>query len=672
LEDYVRNLYLDTSPPKVEKTAAEIRLSDSADTWPREVLKELLKQHPYLGSYEINPVMQRADGEQGYGTGFFQVYNRSATPMLGAGTKSQMALQGVKFIRIPIIIKSTKLQDLDIFLAADGDTQHLTDERVRAALFRPQVFDTPRTSPGDAPMADVLYPPTSRQHAMTGGQVTDASSMAGQTKVSSAKPKFLLEAIGPTISIEDINSVAQEMQKNAQLRAALTHNESTLPFLKYLGSLEPTTSEDVEKVAMASVMPDVLQIERDGERYLYKEANSSEFDPEVAEADRHTLADQAGEDLIATVDRHGAATISTNPVVHKSLEDEEISPIDYFGQYRVKGTDGKELMGWVFPTVLDFDGIELPWKIFTNGSQSNVQDDIVGSFAGKSTNIIQGSPSGYGFFYHITSSGSVVAFQPIELQGRSGDGFMAETMMGDPVNITFNKDLSGPVTADGTVTLPSSVRWAPLGEERVKLIDNAADFIKRSLAKKASTVVRIVSDKNTWSFSGSQLEKVAHRWREQLHAGDAMFVAAALGLEPNYATDMLVKAAKEGSVLVHGCRRLGTRKEKLAAARSEVEELLGNMPKKKLMLKEAAALEDVTTVDKVLSLGFLNPENLQTFIQWLPDLEKAQCELAGLLLATRLGLEDVPESSTKAAMERVDDVINGLKKLLFRRKGAVS
>jgi hypothetical protein len=668
LEDYVMDLYLDTTPPPVEKVAAEAKLSDSADSWPREVLKELLHQHPYLGSYEINPVMQRVDGEQGYGTGFFLVHNRSEQPVLGGGTKAQVASQGVKFTRIPIIIRSTKLQPLDIFLTPQGDTQPLTDERVRASLFRPQVFDSIKKSPGDAPMAEQLYPPTSRQHAMTGGQVIDAN-MTSQTKTSSVKPKFLMQAIKETISSADILAVSGELQKNAHLARSLASNKAAKPFLQFLGGLEPASATEVEKTAVASVMPDVIQIERDGERYIYKEAASSEFDPEVAESDRHTLAEQAGEDLVAAVDRTGAATISTNPVVHNNLEDEEISPIDYFGQYKVKTKDGREIMGWVFPTVLDFDGTELPWKIFSNGSQANVQAEMVGSFAGKSTNVIQGKPEGYGFFFHVTSTGSVIALHPVEIQGRSGDGYMAESMMGDPITITFNSDVRAPTRiGEGAVVLPSTMRWSPLGKERVQLIDNAADFLKTSMVKGASSQVRIISDKMTWSFSGPPIEKVAHRWREQLHAGDAMFVACSLGLHPDFATNTLVKAAQEGSVMVHGCRPLGTRKEKLATAREEVLELMRLIPRGGHLLKEAAALEDVTTVDRVLSLGFLNPENVQTFIHWLPDLEESLSKLAGILLAVRLGLEDLPEDTVKSAMERLDEVVSGLKKLVFRQK----
>jgi len=664
------DLYLDTTPPVVEKLASETRLSETADTWPREALKALMEQHPYVGTYETNPVMQKVDGEAGYGTGYFQVHNKSATTLQGPGTKAQMAAQGVRFLRIPIIIKSSKLQPFDVFIDAKGNPSRLSDERLRAALFRPQVFDAARTSSGDTGMGGQLYPPTSRQHAMSGGQVVDAA----QTKLSSLKPEFLLEHIAHTINAGDLLRMQQMLEKDAHLTRALVHNEAALPFLQFLGEVEPMTSADVEKVASASIPPTVLQVERHGEFYRLKMANGEMFEPTVDDIDRNTAVDMAGEDTVTIADKTGAATISSNPVVHAALEDEEIGPIERFGQYRVKTKDGKEVMGWVFPNVLDYDGVTLPFALFTNGSASAVQAQIVGSFAGRDTNIIKAKPEGYGFFYRVTTTGGVMAFQPTEINStirdEKGVGYLCETMMGEPVTIRFDSKLKAPVKlGDSEAMLPEDVRWAPLGKTVTPLIEDAKEFVKKASARQAGSIVQIVSDGNTWSFRGRPLEKVAHEWRESLHGGDATFMAAVLGLEPEFAVNTLVKAAQVGSVVVEGCRPIGTYAEKVAEAREEARGMWAELPRISPLLKEAAALDDVTTVDKVLALGFINPENVGTFVGWLPDLEDALSRLAGLLMATRLGLEDVPEDSVKSAMERLDEVIIGLKKLVFRQQG---
>ena len=83
-------------------------------------------------------------------------------------------------------------------------------------------------------------------------------------------------------------------------------------------------------------------------------------------------------------------------------------------------------------------------------------------------------------------------------------------------------------------------------------------------------------------------------------------------------------------------------------------------------MKEAATLQDVSTVDKVLSIGFINPENVDMFVGFIPDFEETIQKLAQLLVGARMGLPDIPESALKSSMERMDEVLDGLKKLVYR------
>lgn len=85
------------------------------------------------------------------------------------------------------------------------------------------------------------------------------------------------------------------------------------------------------------------------------------------------------------------------------------------------------------------------------------------------------------------------------------------------------------------------------------------------------------------------------------------------------------------------------------------------------MLKEAASFNDVGTVDKVLALNFLTPENVSMFIEYLPEFEQTVEKLARLLVGVRTGMQSVPESAVKSAMERLDEVVMALKRLSFER-----
>lgn len=71
------------------------------------------------------------------------------------------------------------------------------------------------------------------------------------------------------------------------------------------------------------------------------------------------------------------------------------------------------------------------------------------------------------------------------------------------------------------------------------------------------------------------------------------------------------------------------------------------------------------SVDAVLQLGFLSPQNLLKFVDLLPDFEEALASLTALLVASRLGLEEVPEESCEAAVQSLEPVIRGLRSIEY-------
>ena len=72
---------------------------------------------------------------------------------------------------------------------------------------------------------------------------------------------------------------------------------------------------------------------------------------------------------------------------------------------------------------------------------------------------------------------------------------------------------------------------------------------------------------------------------------------------------------------------------------------------------------DTASVDSVLALNFINPENVSTYLENLDLLQDASTKLASLVLATQLGLQSVPKTAATRAMFALEDVINGLKSL---------
>jgi hypothetical protein len=54
---------------------------------------------------------------------------------------------------------------------------------------------------------------------------------------------------------------------------------------------------------------------------------------------------------------------------------------------------------------------------------------------------------------------------------------------------------------------------------------------------------------------------------------------------------------------------------------------------------------------------------VETFIEFLPQLEEASTKLASVVLAAQIGLQSVPKTAAVRAMFALEDVINGLKSL---------
>tara|TARA_Y100000004_G_scaffold194705_1_gene259927 strand:- start:3077 stop:5278 length:2202 start_codon:yes stop_codon:yes gene_type:complete len=81
------------------------------------------------------------------------------------------------------------------------------------------------------------------------------------------------------------------------------------------------------------------------------------------------------------------------------------------------------------------------------------------------------------------------------------------------------------------------------------------------------------------------------------------------------------------------------------------------------LVKEAAVISDKGTVDAVLSLGLLKKDNVLEFVNLLPQYEAVMGELAKLLIISRLGLSNIPETAVSKAMVALTRVILLLKQI---------
>lgn len=89
-------------------------------------------------------------------------------------------------------------------------------------------------------------------------------------------------------------------------------------------------------------------------------------------------------------------------------------------------------------------------------------------------------------------------------------------------------------------------------------------------------------------------------------------------------------------------------------------------PKAESLWKQASVTLGKESVDSILALNFVTPENASIYVGYIPELEKVASKLAELLVASRLGMDDVRESAAKNAMTQVNAVVRGLEGLRER------
>lgn len=647
------------------KLAMEAKLSDNPDSWVEEVIQEAHKQHSYLGQHDVSVVMREVDGERAYGMGYILV--RTKTERLNTPAGKQLAdIEGAARIKIPIIIKEGKLKSLDVFLDGRGRPMPLTDRRVREALFRPNVFDSPGNPPTESMLLSPhLLPPDRAESQVLGrGAVSSDGVKMGSERLP------LLAAIAPTITQEDKSRMEAELNRDQELACQLIDKHASL--IQIIASAEPTDPASIAKMAFSLAPADTMVLSREGSDYILKQASSRFFSPQTLRADRIKMAQVVGPEAVQAADEGDSLMVTSDPVAEEEQTDksEPAEPIMEYGQYKVMDSMGREHLGWVFP-VTDFEGVALPLRVFTNGSASAVQGDIAGILQSKATNPPDKDElEGDGFFYRVTETGGVQAFPPGSVRATftddEGPATRFETIMGEMYTLRLVPGLKHPASMGGdSYGLPDTVRFCPLQGEALVLVEDPDLFVKPADIEKEGSA-RVFGNGGTWTFSGPVVAEIPVEQRTMVDHTDALLLSGALGMGQDAAEGLLKRANFGNGCTIQKARRVRVPAGYYAEARQQATKLASALPDKTLMLKEAADIDDPLAVDKVLSLGFMTPENFTTFVEYLPEFEEAVQKLSHLLIAVRLGLPDVPEQSVSNAVKRLEEVIVTLRGLAFR------
>jgi hypothetical protein len=670
----------ETQEQYLQKTAGMTSLPEDPAQWQREILQEAYKQCPYLSDFAVQVEPGKTDGDLGYA--LWQIVVTPKTDLL-AGTDKQQDAGGVKKARIPVVVEGRKLYPLDL-MVLPGDPSAivpLTLRRLHQALFRPQPFDVVAKSPGDTSLIGQLFPP----YRMNYGYGSGNSVTVPDTQKMASVPFPLLQEILPTVSPSMLQKCAQALSA-----ADVPHTEQLRWVVESLSAYEGPSQRCTKQASdLAKEAPvTVAQLAVEQGKYLLKTASHYLWEPCVEELTREQAVLAYGSKTVLAAETGGAVTDGEDLLAAEqaipALPDARV--IEDYGAYRCKKVTGEEVLGIVFPRMTDFDGKVLPIALFTNGSESALQGEIAGVRTGSSAPHLAQKPEGFGCFVTPKPDGTYDATVPVRILGSGVDTvgpttsvvYHAETLEGQALTLLPSQHVQTICTDGDVVLLPASFSWMPLGATgATALAQSPAEYLQQEQEALMQQTVQVDGNHlGEVSLEGAPLAKLDSKTAGLSPAG-AEFLLVGCGVRPAVAAHAIklametgrshyVRAAHQPVGSAYVAHALAKEAEeqttaKTAALHSYLTGTQRTAPQPVYLWKEAAMMPSPDTVDTVLSLGFMNEENLGTFVSYLPKIEEAQRKMCEMLIGSRLNkLAVLPAATLEKAVKGTEGVLEGL------------
>jgi len=497
--------------------------------------------------------------------------------------------------------------------------------------------------------------------------MTEGQKLMGKTGSAS-----LLLAIAPTMREKDKIAFFTKLSEDATIRAGLRRS-GIFPVLNELHNTKLASADDRLRAVAQNIDPTVVTIHKlPGGDFLVKSANNEAFAPD--QAAQGEVVPQ--EEMAGAIDPEQAqgmqpgqtATAVADPVESTEPEPPAAVVADQFGEYLVQDLMGNQVMGWVFPQTLAWDGTFSPQPValFTNGSAFAMQDSIAGELIGKSSQLPMATPRGEGTFYEVTRAG-VKATAPVTVKsGMTGpDGspmFACSDFMGNEFSVHLAQELAQPQRiSDNEYAIPATWKFMPLSNQ-TQLVPDPVQMNKTGAVKIAAQSVTLFWNGSFNLDGGCGIHKLASQWRHDLDPVSAEFMLGLLGVPGAEIKSKLAAARKHGSVEMSNLHQITTLAERYQEKQKTAQTLALRIPNlRRDLLKEAAAIDDEATVDKLLALNFINPENLATFVGYVPELEETSEKLAEMLLSSYIGMKEMPEGAIERSMKNMEEVVKALK-----------
>jgi hypothetical protein len=633
-----------------EKIAYSKLLEKDPTTWPVGIIKEAYKQLPYLKGYEVDVTIDRSDEARGYGVGKLLVYP--------ARMAKKAAAQDEKLLTIPIIIRDREMSPLDV-LSYKNQMVPESETKVAEILHTPDTFSKvePKNRRGSASMISAISPPTAS------GQQSRYSGYLG-------KSASVTQAAIGTFAYADVERFLEKVSSDPAVRVLYETTPVLREYVEQFDGWIEKTAEARWQDFLGDLSPTVVQFQQEGLDYVVKVANHKCFAPVTVRATRFEVKEQLSKTAMSRLLTDSYLTLSTSPVMRTAPVVKTASVATRPGIYKVK-IAGRDVEGVVIPKMIDFDGRILDSQMFIGPSQHSMQDAIAGAFL-KEASLEGAYPRGKGVFIH-QKDGLAVATEPVEITNISTTHLNKEKLAslhgrllstGRPVTFSLVPGLQKIANiANQVIAIPDSFEFLPIKGLHVQVSSDPASFDRIEQSKTASASnMSIVSDGDSYSLRGEYASIVGPG---VLNRPEAEFALGSLGLTGEQARGLMKRADHHLHAVSFRARAVVPEANaKLAFARRSATITPTDIaPLRVDLIKEATVIVDKETVDSILSLQFMTPDNVGTYVDYIPEISKTLNKVAEVLVAARLGMDDVKESAAKNAMSQLGAVLNGLTNL---------
>ena len=645
--------------PKFTKTAGKkTKLGDNDQMWGSEILAALYKQHPYLGSYETHLQVEGHDENLGYLYGHFIVKNPGTTNPTQAssghvGQVQKEVAPGAPEVRIPVVVNSGDLSALDVFISPSNAFMPLNEDRLAASLFQENNFvpvNKSQASPHPSAAVDMNQVPNNGL-----GGVQDHSATVKRASV--------IEKVASYMSKEARAAIVSDLEEVSWVRYALARNKN---FANAMYKFASTPKFVASQVDVDSV--DAAVVEKVAGGYKLTVASASAFEPVSI-----TVPNNASESIPwstrADAVKLGAALLSTdnNPAREVSTTEGRLTEVTESGVYAVMEKTGRATRGVVLTNIQTLEGRPTDLKLAITPEGASLQDKVAGVRCGDiDVSRIEGKPpKGDGVF--LLKSGAVT--EPLTINNTINYPDRKEYTYTSAMGVSGvlkTASVAKPLNVEGAdYLIPEDIKFIPLK------YSNGVRGDVVSVEKLASDVelsrkVTVVADGGLFSFrGGSGVSELPYQDINQVKYASALLMMGLLGVGPDSAKVKLAEARDGAAVEFVPSRELAVKVKTASGMSKEDIDLILSL--RVDLTKEASAVAmPQETVDAVLSLGFVNPQNIQGYLASLPELETCLSKLCEMLIGVRLGLPDIPENAVENCVKGVTKVLDGLKQLAMR------